>query len=154
MNKKNNPKNSILSKILIAILAVSFYSVIILSIIFYTPDGISMEENRKLAKMPVFTIESVLNGNFGDEFDTFLSDHFFNRSGFIKISSLLHSIYSLDTFFESDTVTFLDNNFYNEVNEANERINKFIRHYFSFFIYIINFYIISQKIFFIWNYII
>ena len=121
MKKNTNKKNSILSKVLIAILAVLFYSVIILSIIFYTPDGISMEENRKLAKMPVFTIESVLNGNFGDEFDTFLSDNFFNRSGFIKISSLLHSIYSLDTFFESDTVTFLDNNFYNEVNEANEK---------------------------------
>ena len=114
MNKKNNPKNSILSKILIAILAVSFYSVIILSIIFYKPDGILVEENRKLAKMPVFTIQSALDGSFRDSFDTFLSDNFYNRSGFIKISSLLHSIYSLDTFFESDNVTFLDNNFYNE----------------------------------------
>ena len=116
MNKKYNSKNSILSKILIAILAVLFYSVIILSIIFYKPDGISIEENRKLAKMPVFTIESALNGSFGDELDTFLSDNFFNRSGLIKISSLLHSFYSLDTFFESDTVAFLDNNFFNEAN--------------------------------------
>ena len=116
MKKSINLKNSILSKVLIAILAVLFYSVIILSIIFYTPDSISIEENRKLAKMPVFTVESALNGNFGDEFDTFLSDNFFNRSGFIKISSLLHSLYSLDTFYESDNVAFLDNNFYNVSN--------------------------------------
>ena len=120
MKKNTNSKNSILSKVLIAILAVSFYSVIILSIIFYKPDGISIEENRKLAKMPVLSSSSIINGNFGDEFDTFLSDNFFNRSGFIKISSLLHSLYSLDTFFESDTVTFLDNNFYNESNDNEE----------------------------------
>ena len=117
MKKNTKSKNSILSKVLIAILAVLFYSCIILSIIFYNPDGISIEENRKLAKMPVFTIESALNGTLVDEFDTFLSDNFFNRSKFIKISSLLHSIYSLDTFFESDTITFLDDNFYKESNQ-------------------------------------
>ena len=119
--KKNNSKNSILSKMLITILVVIFYSAIVLSIIFYKPDGISVEENRKLAKMPVLSASSVINGSFRDEFDTFLSDNFFSRSEFIKISSLLHSIYSLDTFFESDTVAFLDNNFYNE-NDTNQSL--------------------------------
>lgn len=120
MKKNSKSKNSILSKVLIAILALLFYSLVILSIIFYKEDGISNEENRKLAKMPILSTSSIIDGSFKDELDTFLSDNFFNRSGFIKISSLLRSIYSLDTFFASDNITFLDNSFYNEDTTYND----------------------------------
>ncbi|MBP3886818.1 MAG: hypothetical protein J6F30_04075 [Cellulosilyticum sp.] len=44
-------------------------------------------ENRKLASKPSFSTETLLNGTFGDDFETYIADQFPLRNSFISLKS-------------------------------------------------------------------
>ena len=47
----------------------------------------SDNENRLLAQMPNFTVEKLLDGSFGSEYETYLSDQFFLRDSWIYMKA-------------------------------------------------------------------
>ena len=44
-------------------------------------------ENRKLAQMPVFSVKTLLNGKWQDDFSTYLQDQVALRDGWINLES-------------------------------------------------------------------
>lgn len=45
-------------------------------------------ENRKLAQMPVFSVKTLLNGKWQDDFSTYLQDQVALRDGWINLKAL------------------------------------------------------------------
>ena len=50
-------------------------------------EAFSEQENRYLAKLPSFTFEKLVNGEYQKEMDTYINDHFIFRNSWIKIKS-------------------------------------------------------------------
>lgn len=46
-------------------------------------------ENRELASLPTFTVDSVIDKSFMQGFDTYISDHFFGRNFWVQVKSNL-----------------------------------------------------------------
>ncbi len=56
---------------------------------FATPDkGFSQNENRVLAEMPEFSVEDLLDGDYARGIDTYVSDQFVFRDGWIAIKTV------------------------------------------------------------------
>lgn len=70
------------------IITVSFLSVLggmsLLSV-FVPERGFSPSENRYLQKKPVFTVEGLVDGSYGTEYEDYLSDQFPDRNAWIGI---------------------------------------------------------------------
>lgn len=49
-------------------------------------------ENRKLAQMPVFSVKTLLNGKWQDDFSTYLQDQVALRDGWINLESAVNSL--------------------------------------------------------------
>ncbi len=58
---------------------------------------VSNTENRMLQGMPELSAESILNGTFSSEFESFMSDGFFERSSIINFSNQLLGLLSATT---------------------------------------------------------
>ena len=52
---------------------------------------ISYEERRKLAQLPEFKIEKLLNGNYFEEMEEYLLDQFYLRENFRKIKTFVNT---------------------------------------------------------------
>ena len=50
-------------------------------------EAFSEQENRYLAKLPTFTFEKLVNGQYQEEMDNYINDHFIFRNAWIKIKS-------------------------------------------------------------------
>ena len=67
------------------IICVVIVSMALVTIFGFFNDSISSEfENRALAEKPQLSLENWLSGNYSYELEEFLSDHVYNREGFIK----------------------------------------------------------------------
>lgn len=71
----------------------AFAFVIFLAVCFafnlFTPDrAFSDNENRELASMPKPSVASVVNGKFESGFETYITDQFFSRDGWVALKSL------------------------------------------------------------------
>ena len=49
-------------------------------------------ENRKLAQMPVFSVKTLLNGKWQDDFSTYLQDQVALRDGWINLESTVNAL--------------------------------------------------------------
>lgn len=47
----------------------------------------SQQENRYLAKIPTFSFEKIVSGQYQEELDNYINDHFIFRNEWIKIKS-------------------------------------------------------------------
>ncbi len=65
-----------------------------LNIIFIFSDKAKFSEleNKTLAKTPVFSIESFIDGEFTDDVDSYVSDHFPFRNFFLTINSIFEQL--------------------------------------------------------------
>ena len=76
-----------IAKMPLFLLIVTFVAAFSLADIL-TPDGIYSEsENRYLQKMPRATMQSVINGEFSSSYETYISDQFLLREGWITMKS-------------------------------------------------------------------
>jgi len=70
-----------------AFLFVFCISILGLSFLILPKNKISVNEKRNLAHFPVFTMNSLLNGNYMDSIDLYFSDHFPWREQFIIVAN-------------------------------------------------------------------
>ncbi|MFR2534966.1 MAG: DHHW family protein [Clostridia bacterium] len=61
--------------------------ILILANFFGPKIAFSEQENRYLAKRPSFQLESLLNGEYAENLDTYINDHFIFRKQWLKIKS-------------------------------------------------------------------
>lgn len=71
------------------IVLVAIWGAIILWNILSPHEAFSEAENRDLAKFPSFTVERLLDGDFMDDMDTYLNDHFAGRPYWVSGQSLM-----------------------------------------------------------------
>ena len=57
---------------------------------FKTNKTFSEQENRVLAKIPKFSVEKLVSGEYSSELDTYINDHFIFRDGWLKVNSELN----------------------------------------------------------------
>lgn len=63
------------------------WTVLIIMNIFKTNKTFSEQENRVLAKIPEFSIEKLVNGEYSSSLDTYINDHFIFRDEWLKLNS-------------------------------------------------------------------
>lgn len=86
--------------------------------IFAKDKEISYEERRKLAQLPEFKIEKLLNGNYFEEMEEYLLDQFYLRENFRKIKTFVNT----KIFHEKDNndIYIVDNGIYKMEYKLNE----------------------------------
>ena len=92
------------------ILAVVFAIIILafpLITAFSEKDSFSEDENRELATFPKFSFSSIMDKNFMNGFDSYVSDHFFGRNFWVNIKS---SLELLTLKKENNSILLTDNN--------------------------------------------
>lgn len=76
------------NKIFFIIFMLIWISLIILNFI-YPKQDFSEQENRFLAKIPSFNFENLVNGEYAEDLDTYINDHFIFRNFFLKLNSFV-----------------------------------------------------------------
>lgn len=67
--------------------------VILIVLNFFKTDKVfSEQENRMLAKLPKFSVEKLVSGDYSKELDTYINDHFIFRDEWLKINSSLEKV--------------------------------------------------------------
>ncbi len=74
------------NKIFFTVFMFVWITLIILNFVVKS-DSFSEQENRYLASLPSFTFEKLVNGEYQEEMDTYINDHFIFRNEWIKIKS-------------------------------------------------------------------
>lgn len=74
------------NKIFFAVFITIWVALVILNFIIKS-DEFSQQENRYLAKLPTFTFEKLVSGEYQEELDNYINDHFIFRNAWIKIKS-------------------------------------------------------------------
>ena len=117
--------------------AVIFIAVIFLMpviFIFSDKESFSAEENRSLAKKPEFSFSAVADKSYMSDMDSYLSDNFPNRIGWVKTKktfdrllgkTIINNIYLADEML----IEKLPEPDYDEVDSSIEAVNKFAEHY-------------------------
>ena len=80
-------REKITSTIFIAILIIFFALVMI----FPKDEQASVQENRPLAEMPKATLDSIFSGEFGSEYETYLTDNVGFRSNFVNLGTKIEN---------------------------------------------------------------
>ena len=98
--------------------------------IFAKDKEISYEERRKLAQLPEFKIEKLLNGNYFEEMEEYLLDQFYLRENFRKIKTFVNTkifhekdnndIYIVDDGIYKMEYKLNENSIYNSANLYNK----------------------------------
>ena len=98
--------------------------------IFAKDKEISYEERRKLAQLPEFKIEKLLNGNYFEEMEEYLLDQFYLRENFRKIKTFVNTkifhekdnndIYIVDDGIYKTEYKLNENSIYNSANLYNK----------------------------------
>lgn len=90
MEQQNQIKQKTSDKLL-RFVPIGVFLVLVFGFTFWTfvseKRTFSNNENRLLAQMPAFTVEKLLDGSFGSEYETYLSDQFFLRDSWIYIKT-------------------------------------------------------------------
>lgn len=60
---------------------------------FKSDDKMSILENRNLKQMPSFSLESVFDGNFTSDYESYVSDQFIDRDSWIKFKSQIDILF-------------------------------------------------------------
>lgn len=63
------------------------WTVLIIMNIFKTNKTFSEQENRVLAKIPEFSMEKLVSGEYSSNLDTYINDHFIFRDEWLKLNS-------------------------------------------------------------------
>lgn len=74
------------NKIFFMIFITIWITLIVLNLVIKS-EAFSEQENRYLAKLPNFTFEKLVNGEYQEEMDEYINDHFIFRNAWIKIKS-------------------------------------------------------------------
>lgn len=78
------------SKIIIFLFVVTLIGVGTMTMLYPNTDTVSELENRALATVPELTRESFFSGEYFSGLESYYSDHFFNREGFVMISQTVN----------------------------------------------------------------
>lgn len=81
------------------------------------PGEYMLFENRKLAEKPVLSVQSLFDGSYFKDTETYLSDHLYSRSSFLSCNILLQKMtgcVSVNDTIEADGVLLLDNGVYDK----------------------------------------
>ncbi|WP_313344074.1 DHHW family protein [Sedimentibacter sp.] len=105
MNKKNQ-----LSFLNIFIFISLIYIIAILNMLTPKNKTVSEVENRSLTQKPVFSVENILSGKYSRDFESFFTDHFFNREKLVKISKEITSLKGVKREEEAFLVDFAGQN--------------------------------------------
>ena len=88
----------------------------------------SENENRKLKGFPKFSVESLINGEFRDEFEEYIADQFPLRNVFVGIKSYVEKIIGKkennDVYIAADDYFIQKMNGYNKDLESKKPIAK------------------------------
>ena len=79
-------KKEIRNKITVGIFSVLLFGLAIGNQL-YPDKEFSQNENRILQKKPRFSVKSLLNGTFGEEYESYLSDQFIGRDQWITLKT-------------------------------------------------------------------
>lgn len=60
--------------------------------IFAKNEVFSEQENRFLAKIPIFSFEGLVEGEYAEGLDTYINDHFIWRNSWLKLNSLMQKV--------------------------------------------------------------
>lgn len=63
------------------------WAILIILNIFKTNRTFSEQENRVLARVPEFSLEELVNGEYSKNLDNYINDHFIFRDGWLKVNS-------------------------------------------------------------------
>lgn len=74
------------NKIFFIMFMIVWVVLIVLNIVVKS-EAFSEQENRYLTKLPTFNFEKLVNGEYQEEMDNYINDHFFFRNSWIKIKS-------------------------------------------------------------------
>ena len=78
--------NKIINRALMLFFIFTIFFIMIINIL--TKDkSFSEIENRTLTTMPKFTISSFMNGDFSEDFSSYINDNFAGRNGFLSIKT-------------------------------------------------------------------
>ena len=78
--------NKIIDRFLMVFFIFAIFLIMIINIL--TKDkSFSKIENRTLTTMPKFTISSFMNGDFSEDFSSYINDNFAGRNGFLSIKT-------------------------------------------------------------------
>ena len=80
-----------INKVFFAVFVVFWLFLFFFNIIIPKAD-FSEEENRMLAKWPIFTWEKLFNGEYAQEAEEFISDHFIFRNEWVIVKNLSEQI--------------------------------------------------------------
>lgn len=80
-------REKVTSTVFIAILAIFFALVMI----FPKDEQASVQENRPLAEMPEITLSSIFSGEFGSEYETYLTDNVGFRSRLVNLGTKIEN---------------------------------------------------------------
>lgn len=69
------------------ILFILLWALLVIFNIFAPKETFSEQENKVLAKIPKFSLQDFMNGEFLKEVDNYINDHFIFRNTFLKINS-------------------------------------------------------------------
>lgn len=115
--------------------------IIIISAIFIInlvkeDEAISISERRKLQQFPKFSISSLNNGTFFEEFDKYTMDQFFQRENFRKVKTMIeldilnkqdyNNIYDVDGFLVEQLYPLNEKSVQNITNRMNDIKNKYL----------------------------
>ncbi|MGN0570758.1 MAG: DHHW family protein, partial [Candidatus Fimenecus sp.] len=102
--KKSNPQSDsiaerrpLLQKGASAVICVLFFVVMLVFFLqsaFDTDKTVSESENRTLAQMPKMTWQTVTDGTFAKDFDTYYADTFPERERFLSINQKISAFFS------------------------------------------------------------
>ena len=74
------------NKIFFIMFMIVWVVLIVLNIVVKS-EAFSEQENRYLTKLPTFNFEKLVNGEYQEEMDNYINDHFIFRNSWIKIKS-------------------------------------------------------------------
>ena len=78
--------NKIIDRFLMVFFIFTIFLIMIINILA-KDKSFSEIENRTLTTMPKFTISSFMNGDFSEDFSSYINDNFAGRNGFLSIKT-------------------------------------------------------------------
>lgn len=99
--------NKPIDKIVLAVFVLLLFCIAALNLCQSERPTVSLTENRNLAAIPTFSVESLLNGEYFAGISDFLSDTFLARDSLVSISKKIDTLKSLSLIHQRDGISVI-----------------------------------------------